>query len=202
MPTYCRYCHAEGHVVPDCPKKRSSRVCWNCRTSGHIAAGCTKSKNKPFKKARKTPTASQDRADQGEAQSSQSSNGTATSNTSSQPLTLNTMKRTRSIRNESGAWTTETSLPARLFSDYKLYWLEKSRTSVQLDTRVECSSFAGDVLCQKTAAITTSINNDYANIDSNNNKGMAASSSSSPAIQNKEHSIKPYTHNFLNNNPT
>ncbi|KAG1154268.1 hypothetical protein G6F37_009605 [Rhizopus arrhizus] len=31
MPTYCRYCHAEGHAVPDCPKKRSSRVCWNCR---------------------------------------------------------------------------------------------------------------------------------------------------------------------------
>ncbi|KAG1374967.1 hypothetical protein G6F61_008872 [Rhizopus arrhizus] len=31
MPTYCRYCHAEGHTVPDFPKKRSSRVCWNCR---------------------------------------------------------------------------------------------------------------------------------------------------------------------------
>ncbi|KAG1141786.1 hypothetical protein G6F37_008106 [Rhizopus arrhizus] len=42
MPTYCRYCHAEGHAVPDCPKKLSSRVCWNCRTSGHIAAECTK----------------------------------------------------------------------------------------------------------------------------------------------------------------
>ncbi|KAG1016541.1 hypothetical protein G6F63_013795 [Rhizopus arrhizus] len=61
MPTYCRYCHAEGHAVPDCPKKRSSRVCWNCRTSGHIAAECAKSKNKPFKKARKTPNAPQDR---------------------------------------------------------------------------------------------------------------------------------------------
>jgi hypothetical protein len=73
-------------------------------------------------------------------------------------------------------------------SDYKLYWLEKSRTSVQLDTRVECSSFAGDVLRQETAAITTSINDDYANIDSNidsnNNMGMAASSST--AIQDNE----------------
>lgn len=59
-------------------------------------------------------------------------------------------------------------------SDYKLYWLEKSRTSAQLDTRVECSSFAGDVLRQETAAITTSINDDYANIDSNNNMGMIA----------------------------
>ncbi|KAG1443671.1 hypothetical protein G6F46_012476 [Rhizopus delemar] len=28
MPTYCRYCHAEEHIVFDCPKKRSSRVCW------------------------------------------------------------------------------------------------------------------------------------------------------------------------------
>ncbi|KAG1576770.1 hypothetical protein G6F48_013070 [Rhizopus delemar] len=61
MPTYCHYCHAEGHAVSDCPKKRSSRVCWNCRASGHIAAECAKSKNKPFKKARKTPTAPQDR---------------------------------------------------------------------------------------------------------------------------------------------
>ncbi|CEP17619.1 hypothetical protein [Parasitella parasitica] len=75
-------------------------------------------------------------------------------------------------------------------SDYKLYWLEKSRTSVQLDTRVECSSFAGDVLRQETAAITSSVTNDYANIDlnidSNNNMGMAASSSSSTAIQDDE----------------
>ncbi|KAK4514479.1 uncharacterized protein ATC70_002076 [Mucor velutinosus] len=112
----------------------------------------------------------------------------------------------------SGAWTTEIFLPARYksiiskylpqekdrliqdyghwkrSSDYKLYWLEKSRTSVQLDTRVECSSFAGDVLRQETAAITTSINDDYANIDSNNNMGMAASSSfsSSTAIQDSE----------------
>ncbi|KAG1640130.1 hypothetical protein G6F44_007138 [Rhizopus delemar] len=63
MPTYCRYCHAEGHAVSDCPKKRSSRVCWNCRASGHTAAECAKSKNKPFKKARKTPTAPQDCVD-------------------------------------------------------------------------------------------------------------------------------------------
>ncbi|KAG0763740.1 hypothetical protein G6F62_003198 [Rhizopus arrhizus] len=60
--TYCRYYHAEGHAIPDCPKKRSSRVCWNCRASGHIAAECAK--NKTFKKARKTPTAPQDRVDQ------------------------------------------------------------------------------------------------------------------------------------------
>ncbi|KAG1249014.1 hypothetical protein G6F65_019298 [Rhizopus arrhizus] len=103
MPTYCRYCHAEGHAVPDCPKKRSSRVCWNCRTSGHIAAECAKSKNKPFKKARKTPNAPQDRVAQDEVQSSQASNGIAMPSTSPpQPLTSNIMKRKRSIRNESG----------------------------------------------------------------------------------------------------
>ncbi|KAG0870987.1 hypothetical protein G6F16_006219 [Rhizopus arrhizus] len=102
MPTYCRYCHAEGHAVPDCPKKRSSRVCWNCRASGHIAAECAKSKNKPFKKARKTPNAPQDRVAQDEVQSSQASNGIAMPSTSPQPLTSNIMKRKRSIRNESG----------------------------------------------------------------------------------------------------
>ncbi|KAG1581673.1 hypothetical protein G6F47_009568 [Rhizopus delemar] len=102
MPTYCRYCHAEGHAVSDCLKKRSSRVCWNCRASGHIAAECAKSKNNPFKKTRKTPTAPQDRVDQVEVQSSQASNGITMPSTSSQPLTSNTMKRKRSIRNESG----------------------------------------------------------------------------------------------------
>ncbi|KAG0750827.1 hypothetical protein G6F24_014902 [Rhizopus arrhizus] len=85
MPTYCRYCHAEGHAVPDCPKKRSSRVCWNCRTSDHIAAECAKSKNKPFKKARKTPNAPQNRVAQGEVQSSQVSNGIAMPSTSPPP---------------------------------------------------------------------------------------------------------------------
>lgn len=61
MPTYCRYCHQEGHAVSDCPKKRSSRVCWNCHKTGHIAAEC--SKNKPSKKARKTPTSTTIRDD-------------------------------------------------------------------------------------------------------------------------------------------
>ncbi|KAG1399382.1 hypothetical protein G6F58_011143 [Rhizopus delemar] len=83
-------------------KKRSSRVCWNCCASSHIAADCTKNKNKPFKKARKTPTAPQDRVDLGGVQSSQASSGITMPITSSQPLTLNTMKRKRSIRNESG----------------------------------------------------------------------------------------------------
>ncbi|KAG1469573.1 hypothetical protein G6F56_003181 [Rhizopus delemar] len=61
MPTYCRYCHQEGHAVSECPKKRSTRVCWNCHKTGHIAAEC--SKDKPSKKARKTPTAPTTRED-------------------------------------------------------------------------------------------------------------------------------------------
>ncbi|KAG1396151.1 hypothetical protein G6F58_011796 [Rhizopus delemar] len=66
MPTYCRYCHQEGHAVSECPNKRSTRVCWNCHKTGHIAAEC--SKDKPSKKARKTPTAPTTREDVAEIQ--------------------------------------------------------------------------------------------------------------------------------------
>ncbi|KAG1306000.1 hypothetical protein G6F64_007933 [Rhizopus arrhizus] len=52
MPHYCCFCHEEGHVVVNCPKRRSRRVCWNCNEEGHIAAGCTR--DKPSKKPRKT----------------------------------------------------------------------------------------------------------------------------------------------------
>ncbi|KAG1372490.1 hypothetical protein G6F61_011010 [Rhizopus arrhizus] len=102
MPTYCRYCHAEGHAVPDCPKKHSFRFCWNYRASGHITTECAKSKNKLFKKARKTPTAPQDRVDQDEIQSSQASSGITIPSISSQPLTSNIMRHKLPIRNESG----------------------------------------------------------------------------------------------------
>ncbi|KAG1083302.1 hypothetical protein G6F42_022261 [Rhizopus arrhizus] len=30
MPHYYRYCHEEGHVVVDCPKRRATASCWNC----------------------------------------------------------------------------------------------------------------------------------------------------------------------------
>ncbi|KAG1139587.1 hypothetical protein G6F37_009344 [Rhizopus arrhizus] len=63
VPTYCRYCHAEGHTVPDCPKKCSFYVCWNCRASGHVAAEC-------------------DRVNQDEIQSSQASSGITMPSTS------------------------------------------------------------------------------------------------------------------------
>ncbi|KAG0940617.1 hypothetical protein G6F26_008097 [Rhizopus arrhizus] len=82
MPNYCRYCYAEGHAVPECPKNVHP-----------VFVGTV---------ARKTPTAPQDRVDLGGVQSSQASSGITMPITSSQPLTLNTMKRKRSIRNESG----------------------------------------------------------------------------------------------------
>ncbi|KAG1367181.1 hypothetical protein G6F61_013130 [Rhizopus arrhizus] len=44
MPHYCRYCHEEGHVVVDCPKRRARASCWNCGIDGHIAASCTRDK--------------------------------------------------------------------------------------------------------------------------------------------------------------
>ncbi|KAG1320204.1 hypothetical protein G6F57_019730 [Rhizopus arrhizus] len=50
MPHYCRYCHEEGHVVVDCPKRRARTSCWNCGIDGHMAASCTR--DKPSKRAR------------------------------------------------------------------------------------------------------------------------------------------------------
>ncbi|KAG1253333.1 hypothetical protein G6F57_016368 [Rhizopus arrhizus] len=56
MPHYCRYCHEEGHVVVDCPKRRARTSCWNCGIDGHMAASCTR--DKPSKRARKQPETS------------------------------------------------------------------------------------------------------------------------------------------------
>ncbi|KAG0934421.1 hypothetical protein G6F29_010006 [Rhizopus arrhizus] len=53
MPHYCRYCHEEGHVVVDCPKRRARTSCWNCGIDGHMAASCAH--DKPPKRAH-TPT--------------------------------------------------------------------------------------------------------------------------------------------------
>ncbi|KAG1414576.1 hypothetical protein G6F58_006891 [Rhizopus delemar] len=53
IPHYCRYCHEEGHVVVDCPKRRARASCWNFGIDGHIAASCAR--DKPSKRAHKRP---------------------------------------------------------------------------------------------------------------------------------------------------
>ncbi|CAO3592287.1 unnamed protein product [Absidia cylindrospora] len=54
MPPWCRYCHAEGHVVADCSLSRKNQVCWNCGKDGHRAALCPRQNY--GKKARKVAT--------------------------------------------------------------------------------------------------------------------------------------------------
>jgi hypothetical protein len=41
MPTFCRYCHKEGHNRQDCPiRPRSDRKCWTCNQPGHVTSAC------------------------------------------------------------------------------------------------------------------------------------------------------------------
>ncbi|KAI8328040.1 hypothetical protein BC941DRAFT_457907 [Chlamydoabsidia padenii] len=56
MPTWCRYCHEEGHSKYDCAKSIASMTCYYCKDQGHRAATCPK---KTPKKPRKTPLANQ-----------------------------------------------------------------------------------------------------------------------------------------------
>jgi hypothetical protein len=60
MPTWCRYCHEEGHTKFGCKKALSNILCYNCDTYGHKRENCPrpstkKAGNPPNKKARKTP---------------------------------------------------------------------------------------------------------------------------------------------------
>ncbi|KAI8387394.1 hypothetical protein BD560DRAFT_382345 [Blakeslea trispora] len=56
MPRYCKYCHAEGHSVADCEKRKTKFTCWTCGVAGHMAASCPK--DAPQKKPRaKAPVA-------------------------------------------------------------------------------------------------------------------------------------------------
>lgn len=61
MPTWCRYCHKDGHTKYECKKSRASILCFTCDQFGHRQAECpnprnAKSKLRPPKKARKTPS--------------------------------------------------------------------------------------------------------------------------------------------------
>lgn len=69
MPTWCRYCHGEGHTKYECAKATAGILCYSCDRYGHKSIDCPnpkstklQSKASPFKKARKTPSKQRDDA--------------------------------------------------------------------------------------------------------------------------------------------
>ncbi|SAM00648.1 hypothetical protein [Absidia glauca] len=40
MPTWCRYCHEEGHTKFDCAKSLANLLCYNCHNLGHRSSDC------------------------------------------------------------------------------------------------------------------------------------------------------------------
>lgn len=59
MPTWCRYCHEEGHTKFGCKKALASILCYACDKYGHKQVDCPEmkygaQKANPYKKARKT----------------------------------------------------------------------------------------------------------------------------------------------------
>jgi hypothetical protein len=59
MPTWCRYCHDEGHTKYECKKAQASILCYACDKYGHKQIDCPEvkygsQKLSPYKKARKT----------------------------------------------------------------------------------------------------------------------------------------------------
>ncbi|KAI8976883.1 hypothetical protein BDB01DRAFT_712195, partial [Pilobolus umbonatus] len=53
MPTWCRYCHEEGHTKFNCEKSRARIICYNCHEVGHRSAECYRNSTPSFKKSRK-----------------------------------------------------------------------------------------------------------------------------------------------------
>jgi hypothetical protein len=42
MPTWCRYCHKEGHTKFNCPLSRARILCYSCHEQGHRSFECTR----------------------------------------------------------------------------------------------------------------------------------------------------------------
>lgn len=40
MPTWCRYCHQEGHAIAECEQAKAGIVCFYCHQRGHRAREC------------------------------------------------------------------------------------------------------------------------------------------------------------------
>ncbi|KAI8980483.1 hypothetical protein BDB01DRAFT_836706 [Pilobolus umbonatus] len=55
MPTWCRYCHEEGHNKFNCEKSKARIICYNCHEVGHRSAECHRNSPPSFKKSRKNP---------------------------------------------------------------------------------------------------------------------------------------------------
>ncbi|GAA5802008.1 hypothetical protein HPULCUR_007468 [Helicostylum pulchrum] len=52
MPTWCRYCHEDGHTKYDCSKSRASILCFACDQFGHRQAECPNPRSSKSTKAR------------------------------------------------------------------------------------------------------------------------------------------------------
>jgi hypothetical protein len=47
MPTWCRYCHKEGHTKFDCPLSKARIICYSCHQQGHRSFECPRRRNVP-----------------------------------------------------------------------------------------------------------------------------------------------------------
>ena len=60
MPTWCRYCHAEGHTKTACALANASIICYYCHTKGHRSFECPrKAASVEHKKRKKEESESQ-----------------------------------------------------------------------------------------------------------------------------------------------
>ncbi|ORZ22081.1 hypothetical protein BCR42DRAFT_405453, partial [Absidia repens] len=54
MPTWCRYCHEEGHSKFVCEKSKASILCYSCKHFGHRSFECPRKNTELEQKKRKT----------------------------------------------------------------------------------------------------------------------------------------------------
>lgn len=45
MPTWCRYCHKEGHTKFECPASKARIICYSCHQHGHRSFECPRRNN-------------------------------------------------------------------------------------------------------------------------------------------------------------
>ncbi|CAO3601321.1 unnamed protein product [Absidia cylindrospora] len=68
MPTWCRYCHQEGHTKISCSKSKARIICYNCHELGHRSKECPRANPGTAKKRKPTQTTPKD-ADKNQPQS-------------------------------------------------------------------------------------------------------------------------------------